>query len=92
MIHVDQSLNLSHKRASQPTTAAAEKRVAYYLRGSTEEQTLNPEGSLKNQEDRLNKMLAAKNAAAPFGRMVGVYCDPARSGKNMKRPELRRLL
>jgi site-specific DNA recombinase len=77
----------------RPSVAAhAEKRVGYYLRVSTEEQAENPEGSIKNQEERLKLALQFKNSSAPFGKLAGVYCDIGRSGKDMNRPELQRLL
>jgi site-specific DNA recombinase len=73
--------------------ATAERRVAYYLRVSTEEQAENPEGSIKNQEERLKLALAFKNAGdTRCGTLEGVYCDIGRSGKDMNRPELQRLL
>jgi hypothetical protein len=69
-----------------------ERRVAAYLRVSTEEQAENPEGSIKNQEERIKMVLALKNADTPFGTLQGVYCDAGRSGKDLNRPELQRLL
>lgn len=68
------------------------KRVAYYIRVSTEEQAENPEGSIKNQEERLNMTLKLKNTDTSFGRLIAVYCDAGRSGKDMNRPELQKLL
>ena len=41
------------KRAKKPVTQSTERQVAYYIRVSTEEQAENPEGSIKNQEERL---------------------------------------
>lgn len=69
-----------------------ERRVAAYLRVSTEEQAENPEGSIKNQEERIKMVLALKNADTPFGTLQGAYCDAGRSGKDLNRPELQRLL
>ena len=68
------------------------KRVGAYIRVSTEEQAQNPEGSIKNQEERIRQALAFKNANAPFGELCEVFIDRGLSGKNMKRPEMRRLL
>ena len=60
---------------------------------STEEQAENPEGSIKNQEERLKMALALRNGDQPFGKLVAVFCDAGRkSGKDMNRPELKRLL
>ncbi|HAR41031.1 MAG TPA: hypothetical protein DCS07_00085 [Bdellovibrionales bacterium] len=88
---MDQYMKLSSKRASQQHKAT-EKQVGFYLRVSTEEQAENPEGSIKNQEERLKLTLALKNTDGKFGTLAGVYCDAGRSGKDMNRPELKRLL
>lgn len=69
-----------------------ERRVAFYLRASTEEQVRNPEGTIKNQEERLHLALKLKNSGVPFGKLASVYCDAGISGKDMNRPELRRLI
>lgn len=71
---------------------SGEKRIAFYIRVSTEEQAENPEGSIKNQEERLKMTLLLKNSDGNFGKLVHVFCDAARSGKDMNRPELRKLL
>lgn len=68
------------------------RRVGFYLRVSTEEQAENPEGSIRNQEERLKMTLALKNGDGQFGTLAGVYCDAARSGKDMNRPDLQLLL
>jgi hypothetical protein len=68
------------------------KKVAFYIRVSTEEQAENPEGSIRNQEERLKKHFELKNYDGDFGEMVGVYVDAARSGKNLDRPQLQRLM
>ena len=68
-------------------------RIGFYIRVSTEEQAENPEGSIKNQEERLRASLSLKNLERPgFGELAGIYIDRARSGKDMDRPELQRLL
>jgi DNA invertase Pin-like site-specific DNA recombinase len=67
-------------------------RIAYYIRVSTEEQAENPEGSIKNQEERLKATVQYKNQEGLFGECVAVYTDRARSGKDTNRPELQRLL
>ncbi|OQW52459.1 MAG: hypothetical protein A4S09_17485 [Proteobacteria bacterium SG_bin7] len=70
----------------------ANHKIAFYIRVSTEEQAENPEGSIKNQEDRLRTMVKLKNMESNFGNIVDVYIDRAKSGKDTKRPELQRLL
>ena len=77
---------------SSKNTPSIERRCGFYIRVSTEEQAENPEGSIKNQEERLKLTLKLKNTDGNFGSLVDVYCDAARSGKDMNRPELQRLL
>ncbi len=70
------------------------KRIAFYVRCSTEEQNESPEGTIKNQEERLAATLRLKNqmgGEGGYGSHVGTYID-VKSGKDMNRPELRRLL
>lgn len=67
-------------------------KIAYYIRVSTEEQAENPEGSIRNQEDRLRQALEYKNRQGNFGELVGVYVDAGISAKNMKRPKLQEML
>lgn len=85
-------LSVRPKKSLALNREPAEKRVGYYLRVSTEEQAENPEGSIKNQEERLKLALQFKNANEPYGKLVAVYCDIGRSGKDMNRPELQRLI
>jgi DNA invertase Pin-like site-specific DNA recombinase len=68
------------------------KRVGLYIRVSTEEQAQNPEGSIKSQEQRLREHLRFKNQEQYLGDVSDVFVDRARSGKDMARPELQRLL
>ncbi len=63
-------------------------KIGFYIRVSTEEQAANPEGSIKNQEDRLRRQVDVGS----HGDIVGVYVDRAKSGGNTKRPQLQRLL
>ena len=56
-------------------------RIAAYIRVSKEEQAENPEGSLKNQEQRLREYVKLKNADGPFGEITEVFCDPGISAK-----------
>ncbi len=67
-------------------------RCGIYVRVSTEEQAENPEGSIKNQEQRLREFVKLKNLVAPFGEVAGVYSDPGFSAKDMNRPGFQRLL
>ncbi|MCB0368140.1 MAG: recombinase family protein [Bdellovibrionales bacterium] len=68
------------------------KRIAFYIRVSTEEQASNPEGSIKNQEDRLHQMVKLKNMDSAFGEVTEIFIDRGKSGKDTKRAELQRLL
>ncbi len=66
-------------------------RVGLYIRVSTEEQASNPEGSIKSQEQRLRMHLDLKNQENYLGEVTHVFTD-TRSGKDMSRRELQRLL
>ncbi|MBE7439239.1 MAG: recombinase family protein [Spirochaetales bacterium] len=68
------------------------RRVAFYVRVSTEGQARVVEGSLKNQEQMLATELRRRNAGQPWGRLVGTYVDGGFSGSNIERPEFKRLL
>ncbi len=81
---------LTLPKARKRIEATTEKKVGYYVRVSTEEQAENPEGSIKNQEERMNLALRFKNANGPYGKLVHVFTD-TRTGKDMKRPELQKL-
>ena len=77
-------------KTKRPNTS--DRKVAFYLRCSTEEQNENPEGTIKNQEERLALTLKLKNqAGSGLGTYSATYCD-IKSGKDMKRPEFKRLL
>lgn len=80
-----------HIKKDNPTHKSGH-RVALYIRVSTEEQAENPEGSIRNQEERLRAAVALRNMEAPFGEITEVFIDRARSGKDTKRPELQRML
>lgn len=67
-------------------------KIALYIRVSTEEQAENPEGSIRNQEERLRATIKLRNMDGPFGQVEGVYIDRGKSGKDTNRPELQRLL
>ncbi len=67
-------------------------RICIYLRVSTEEQAENPEGSIKNQEQRLREFVRLKNSVESFGEVVAVFTDPGVSAKNMNRPGFQKML
>ncbi len=67
-------------------------KIAFYIRVSTEEQAENPEGSIRNQEDRLRQAVEYKNRMGDFGEIKGIYTDAGISAKDMKRPQLQELL
>ena len=79
------------KNVNQPSKSSPHK-IALYVRVSTEEQAENPEGSIRNQEERLRATVNLKNMEGAFGDIVAVFIDRARSGKDTNRPELQRLL
>lgn len=67
-------------------------RIALYVRVSTEEQAENPEGSIRNQEQRLREAVEYKNRNGTFGAISGVFIDAGISAKDMRRPKLQELL
>ncbi len=67
-------------------------RIGIYVRVSTEEQAENPEGSIKNQEERLKEFVKMKSFVAPFGEIREVFTDAGISAKDTNRPALKRLL
>ncbi len=67
-------------------------KIGLYIRVSTEEQAENPEGSIKNQEERLRSHVRYKIQNGLYGEIIDSYIDRARSGKDTNRPELQRLL
>ena len=71
--------------------AAKSYKIGLYIRVSTEEQAENPEGSIKNQEDRLRATVKLKNMENNFGEIKAVFVE-AKSGKNTNRAELQKLL
>ena len=66
--------------------------IALYIRVSTEEQAENPEGSIKNQEQRLREAVAYRNKQSNFGQIFNVYVDAGISAKDMNRPALQFML
>lgn len=68
-------------------------RVGIYLRVSTEEQARIVDGSLVSQKSRLEEYVAGQNRRDNgWGSIIDIYCDEAKSGKNLNRPEFQRLL
>jgi site-specific DNA recombinase len=67
-------------------------RISLYVRVSSEEQAENPEGSIKNQEQRLREAVEWRNKNSHFGEIVGVYVDAGISAKDMNRPRLQDML
>lgn len=67
-------------------------RIGIYIRVSTEEQAENPEGSIRNQEERLRMTVKLKNMEGHFGDIKSTYIDRAKSGKDTNRPELQKML
>ncbi len=78
---------------AQLLTPKTSHQIAFYIRVSSEEQAENPEGSIRNQEQRLRATVELKNnLEGDFGEVAGVFIDRAKSGKDTNRPELQRLL
>jgi site-specific DNA recombinase len=67
-------------------------KIGLYARVSTEEQAENPEGSIKNQEQRLRDYVKFKNGDGNFGEIIEVFIDAGISAKDMQRPQLQRLI
>ena len=67
-------------------------RICGYVRVSTEEQAESPEGSIKNQEERIRQAVRHKLEAGASVELVNVYVDAGLSAKDMKRPALQRML
>ncbi|MFN8792166.1 MAG: recombinase family protein [Bdellovibrionales bacterium] len=69
------------------------KRIAFYIRVSTEEQARVQDGSLVSQRRRLEEYVAGQNRRdSNWGQVVEVYVDEGRSAKDMNRPAFQRLL
>lgn len=66
--------------------------IALYVRVSTEEQAENPEGSIKNQEQRLREAVTFRNKQSNFGQIFNIYVDAGISAKDMNRPALQAML
>lgn len=69
------------------------KRIALYIRVSTEEQARVQDGSLVSQRKRLEEYVEGQNRRdTEWGKIVDVYVDEGRSAKDMNRPQFQRLL
>src|SRR3989344_5556718 len=68
------------------------KKIALYVRVSTEEQASIQEGSLKSQEQRLREFVETRNAQTTWGTVAGVFIERGKSGKDTNRPELQKLI
>ncbi len=62
------------------------------MRVSTEDQAENPEGSIRNQEERLKDYIKMKSYDGDFGDLIETYCDPGISAKDMNRPAFQRMM
>ena len=73
--------------------AQPHRKVAFYIRVSTERQAKVEEGSLKNQEQMLRNEVERRNAQTEnWGAFVNAYVDEGLSGKNTNRPAFQRML
>ena len=66
-------------------------KIGLYVRNSDPKQD-TPEGTVKNQEQRLRQYVELRNLSGDFGEVVEVYIDRSLSAKNMNRPAIQRLL
>lgn len=67
-------------------------RIAIYTRVSTDDQCKDPEGSLDNQRHRCCQYLRSLQADEGVVRNVWVFREEGKSGKDLDRPELHRLV
>jgi DNA invertase Pin-like site-specific DNA recombinase len=69
------------------------KKVAFYIRISTERQAKVEEGSLKNQKQMLLAELEKRNLQhSGWGELVEVYVDEGIFGKDTNRPSFQRMM
>ena len=68
------------------------KKCGLYLRVSTQRQVDVKAGSLDTQEDKLASFVNLKNSAEEEWKVVKVYREEGRSGKNTDRPQLQELV
>jgi site-specific DNA recombinase len=75
------------------TAMAPQRKVAFYIRVSTERQAKVEEGSLKNQEQMLRAELERRNLQRKdWGAFVASYVDEGISAKTTNRPAFQRLM
>lgn len=67
-------------------------KICAYVRVSTEEQAESPEGSIKNQEERIKQAVRHRMESGESVELVEVFIDAGLSAKDMKRPALQRML
>ena len=68
------------------------KKCGLYLRVSTEMQAQTKDGSLDTQFSRLESYVKFRNSPEEEWIIEQVYREEGRSGKDMQRPELQRML
>lgn len=68
------------------------KKCGIYLRVSTEGQAEVKEGSLKSQMSRLKSLIKSKNNMREKWKLVQVYSEKGRSGKDLNRPQIQLLI
>ncbi len=68
------------------------RKCGIYVRVSTAMQVDTKDGSLDTQESELKKFLEMNSTNEEKWELVDLYREEARSGKNTKRPQLKRLL
>ena len=90
-IQTKPSARSEYKKSTKKSAPIGHK-IAFYIRVSTEEQAASPEGSIKNQEERLRAVVKLKNMEGNFREIRSVFVDRAKSGKDTNRPELQKLL
>ena len=66
-------------------------KIGLYVRNSSVGQD-TPEGTIKNQEQRLRQYVELRNASGSFGEIVQVYIDRSLSAKDMNRPAVQEML
>ncbi len=75
------------------SSAAPQRKVAFYIRVSTERQAKVEEGSLKNQDQMLRAELDRRNLQhKDWGAFVESYVDEGISAKTTNRPAFQRLM
>jgi len=68
------------------------RKCGLYVRVSTDNQAREPEGSLKNQTQRLREALHAHSLSGDPWKEVKLYVEEGYSGKNINRPRFKEML